>query len=287
MPWTNYHSHTYYCDGKNPPIDYIHEALKQGMAAYGYSSHAPVPFHCEWTIPKRKTEAYLSDIAEIKRAMNKKIEVYLGLEVDYIPGVMGPKHPSVLQLGLDYTIGSIHMVGTFDDGEQWCIDWTYDFFLKGLKEIFHGNMKNAVLRFFGLTREMLHESPPDLLGHLDKIRMHNRQNSLFDEGSAWYKNEMAETLKLVKKQNVILEINTRGHYKAGAGLYPHPNFFGEIRKRDIPVSLNSDAHQPHEITKGFLYGAQLLKENGIDKTWALVDGKWQPFTFDPSHGLFI
>ncbi len=285
MPWTNYHSHTYYCDGKNPPEDYIQEALYQKLPAYGYSSHAPVPFDCEWTIPQRKINNYLNDIKALRSTFRNKIQIYIGLEVDYIPCISGPQHVEIKKLGLDYTIGSIHFVDSFKNGKKWCIDWTPDFFFNGVKNVFNGNIKNAVLRYFELTREMLENSPPDILGHFDKIRMHNNNFSHFDETENWYKNAVEDLLHLIKKKNVIVEINTRGYYKAGSNLYPHPWCYNVIKQLGIPVSINSDAHSPDEITKGYKYAANVLLDSGIDEIWSLVEGKWKPFKFDPVKGI--
>ena len=283
MPWTNYHSHTNYCDGYNKPEEYAKEAVKQGMIAYGYSSHAPVPFLCEWTIPERKIGSYINEINLLKAKYKDEIQLYMGLEVDFIPNVTGPNYPQILKLNPDYTIGSIHFVDQFDNGERWCIDWTEDYFYKGLKQIFYNDVKKTVKRFFELNKQMVCESAPDVIGHLDKIRMHNRD--LFDENNKWYKDEVYDLLKLIKSKNVIIEINTRGYYKAGSRLYPDPFFFKDIKRLNIPVSLNSDAHSPDEITKGYLYAAKILKQEGIDEIWSFIDNKWKPFLFDSVKGI--
>lgn len=285
MPWTNYHSHTYYCDGKNNPQDYIEEAIDQNLIAYGYSSHAPVPFDCDWTVPQIKISQYISDVLQIKNKYSDKIQVYLGLEVDYIPNITGPQHENISTLNLDYNIGSIHFVDSFKDGERWSIDWTYDYFMKGLKEIFNNDAKKCVKRFYELTKMMLSESTPVMIGHFDKIRMYNKNNDLFDENKGWYINEIEDVLKLIKEKNVIIEINTRGHYKAGSEIYPHPSILKQIKKMSIPISVNSDSHKPDEITKGYQYAFEALLNAGIDETWSLVNNKWQPYKFHPVKGL--
>jgi histidinol-phosphatase (PHP family) len=50
MSWTNYHSHCHYCDGKYEPEKYIESALQQGLLAYGFSSHTPLPFETTWAM---------------------------------------------------------------------------------------------------------------------------------------------------------------------------------------------------------------------------------------------
>jgi histidinol-phosphatase (PHP family) len=109
--------------------------------------------------------------------------------------------------------------------------------------------------------------------------------SLFDENDQWYKNEINEVLKLIKKNNTIIEINTRGQYKGGVDIYPNPSVLSTIKKMGIPVSINSDSHKPDELIKGYKYAAEVLKNHGIDEIWSLIDGKWQPFKFDPVKGI--
>ena len=287
MSWTNYHSHTFYCDGQNKAEDYIKEAINQDMPAYGYSSHAPVPFFCEWTIPEKRISAYIKDITEIKRKYIDKIQVYVGLEVDYIPNVTGPLNNRISALDLDYTIGSVHFVDSFDNGERWTIDYTFEHFVKGLRSIFKNNVKRAVQRYFSLTREMISTSKPHIIGHLDKIKMYNKQGNFFNENERWYINEVEETLKLVKAQNIIIEINTRGFYKNKGGLSPGSDHFERIKQLDIPVTINSDSHKPSEITKGYKEAAELLKKAGIDELWILFDSNWKPFKYDIVKGISL
>ena len=64
MSWTNYHSHTNYCDGTNTPEDYIRKALELEMPTYGFSSHAPIPFFdCKWAMKMDDLEGYCGETA--------------------------------------------------------------------------------------------------------------------------------------------------------------------------------------------------------------------------------
>lgn len=280
MPWTNYHSHTQFCDGSDIPELYIENAIKQGMPAYGYSSHAPIKFGAEWTISGDKLEVYLEEVQVIREKYRNKIETYLGLEIDYIPGVTGRNLPVLEFLDLDYFIGSIHFVDAFEDGTFWNIDHTKEFFEKGLTQVFGGNFQHASDRFYELTRQMILEDMPDIIGHLDKIKMYNKGNIFFNETEKWYRNQVEETIKVIKKSGVIVEVNTRGYYRYNQpDLYPSQWIIEKLAKEDIPIILNSDAHAPHEITEGFAYATEKLKEAGVQSLWALIDGKWSDYKY--------
>src|SRR5690349_1115306 len=105
--WANYHTHTFYCDGKGTVDDYVAACREQGVAQIGFSSHAPLPFPCKWCMDLRLLGAYLRDIREARQS-NPDVEIYSGLEIDYIPGVISP---SRFAQDLDYTVGSVHFVG--------------------------------------------------------------------------------------------------------------------------------------------------------------------------------
>src|SRR5687767_9147307 len=101
--WTNYHTHCNFCDGKENPEKYIEQAIKLEMPVLGFSSHAPLPFDCLWCMPTESLDDYLAFI-DAARTRFPEIEIYKGLEVDYIPGTVTP---SDFRSQLDYTIGSV------------------------------------------------------------------------------------------------------------------------------------------------------------------------------------
>lgn len=276
MSWTNYHSHTHFCDGSSAPEEYIKSAIKHELKAYGYSAHAPVNFETDWCIPDQKFHQYIQEIKSIKEKYASQIQTYLGLEVDYIPGVAGKNKHLLHNLPLDYFIGSIHFVDQFEDGTPWNIDHKKEFFDKGLKEIFNNDFKKASERFYELSCEMVEKDKPNVIGHLDKIKMYNNGGEYFNGDEKWYRNQVLSLLKAIKEQDTIVEINTRGYYRYGQhDLYPCNWIVEEMIKMNIPIMLNSDSHAPDELTSGFSYAANELKSLGLKTLWVLYDNKWQ------------
>lgn len=281
MAFTNYHGHCHYCDGKESPEQYVQAALAQQMPAYGFSSHAPLPFDIAWPMQEEASRKYVAEINELKVKYAGQIEIYVGMEVDFIPGVAGPGHQRIRSAGLDYTVGSVHFVDFFPDGHPWEIDGAHQVFLDGLQQIFHGNPEQAVRRYYALIRQMLQEDPPDILGHLDKIKIQSEEGCLFDEQDSWYQEEIAHTLDVIAATDVIVEVNTRGLYKKKS-LEPYPGYriLERMKKMNIPVMLNADAHHPREITAHFTEVASCLQQMGYDHMRILLNKKWQhvPFT---------
>lgn len=223
---------------------------------------------------------YLNELNTIRHETS--VEVYEGLEVDFVPGRISP---SQFKAQLDYTIGSIHFVHAFADGTPWEIDSTLAHFKEGLHHIFDNDVKAAVTQYLALTRQMVEEGKPDIVGHLDKIKMHNTQQFFFDEHEEWYQREMRKTLDTIAANGCIIEINTRGLYqKKTTTTYPSPWLWPEIQKRNIPITLNSDAHLASDLTNGFPSVAQQLAKAGFKKLRILSNGSWKDASFG-EHGI--
>jgi histidinol-phosphatase (PHP family) len=277
--WSNFHTHTKYCDGKGAFNDY----LQAGSKSIGFSSHAPLPFNTPWAMPEDQLQRYLDEINHLKKEHEKTIELYAGLEVDYIPGLLAPTNFNQL----DYTIGSIHFVDAFPDGRHWEIDGLHSLFLEGLHALFNNNPRQAWGRYFELTREMIRQAPPTILGHLDKMKIQNLNSTFFDEQDLWYREEIKQTLDSLKGTDIIVEVNTRGLYqKKSATTYPSPWILAQIKAAGIPITLSSDAHHPGQLFGQFSETAGLLKSIGFKKIKILLHGKWSEVDFD-KNGLLL
>jgi histidinol-phosphatase (PHP family) len=279
--WSNYHSHSKYCDGKGELSEYLLVARSHKIVSMGFSSHAPLPFPCAWCMKAEDLGAYFEDVEHL-RFQNHDLEIYKSLEIDFVPGVSSPFMYRDL---LDYTIGSIHFVDQFADGRRWEIDNTLAVFREGLENIFKGSIRDAVVRYLELTREMIFASAPDIVGHLDKIKMHNLEGKFFDETETWYRHEIEKTLKLIRTGNLIVEVNTRGLYKKKAdSTYPSPWILEKIKDLGIPITLSSDAHHTSEIMGVFHETAGALFRQGFRTLSVMTEGKWQQLPFN-EHGI--
>lgn len=280
MPWTNYHSHSHYCDGKEAPELHIQAAIEKGFLAFGCSSHAYVPFEQSWSMKKEQEEAYCKEIKDLKEKYQGAIDIYLSLEVDYIPGMIGAGQMKE-KLGLDYTVGSVHFVDAFENGRPWAIDGTLIRFEQGLEEKYQGDIEAAVKRYYALSQQMLEEDCPEVLGHMDKIKMHNKGEKYFEETDKWYQETVLNFLESVRESGTIVEVNTRGLYKKKCSTpYPSPWILKHMQQMQIPIMLNSDSHHPDDIDKFFPETTQLLHEIGFRKMRILLGGEWQNRDFD-------
>lgn len=260
----NYHTHTSYSDGKAEPEEFIKEAIHQGFKAIGFSEHAPLSFDNTFSLAREKIEEYVNEIRFLKKKYNGVIEIFLSLEIDYIPEISTGFNAIKEQYGLDYVIGSVHLVK--NNSSLWFIDGAdialYD---DGIKNIFKNDIRFAVETYFKQVCDMINIEKPDIIGHVDKIKMNNKDR-FFHTSENWYIKLLDQLIETICNNNCIVEINTRGIYKQRyLELFPSPYIIKKLAVRNVSFVLSSDAHHPKEISEGFEETFFKLNDFGIEK----------------------
>ena len=288
MSWTNFHTHTTFCDGHAEPVVFVEAALEQQVSVLGFSSHAPVSFINRWTMNPLRLRDYVAEIHRLKNLYAGQIDLHCGLEVDYFPDVLTSCQALYEEVPLDYKIGAVHFIGTYPDGMHWCIDGPNDVFRQGLDTLLGGDSHAAVARYFSYHRTMVKEMQVDVVAHFDKIKIQYRPDGCgLPESDPFYARELMQTLEAFKEIGSIVEISTRGLAKGTiTDFYPSAWVVKEMFRMGIPVTLNSDAHRPGDITGFFEQAAAFLYETGYRELMVLRDGVWQPVSFSPA-GLLI
>ena len=262
MQLANYHTHTNFSDGSDFPEIYIKKAIALGHHSIGISDHAPIPYYPQkWNMPMEQLHQYLDHINNLKSLFEDQIKVLTSLEIDYIPDLVNPLIDFIPKNSLDYTIGSIHYLGKLKKGELFGFELLGSQLPKGLHEVFNDNVVKMVEAYYGNLREMIQYFTPDIVGHLDRIKIINRHQHYFDEQENWYQDELKETMHVLAQTKAVMEINTKSIY----GLKeqdPYPSYWviALAKKYNIPIVLSSDAHQPQFIDSGFKEVEAVLSE---------------------------
>ncbi|MBX2816181.1 MAG: histidinol-phosphatase [Saprospiraceae bacterium] len=273
----NYHCHSHFSDGQGTPLDYVMMALPMKLASCGFSDHAPIPDRNESSMPVKALERYGNVIDFLKSSYGNRLDIYKGLEVDYIPNVISTQSEHILEAELDYTIGAVHYVERFNDNKLFGFESSQSIVERGINDIFGSNVKDFVVRYFELIREMLDKSDPTIVAHLDRIKKINTWRPFFDESDLWYRDQIDLTLRKIADHGVIMEVNTKGYYKNQISeTYPSRWILERSNELNIPVHLASDAHQPQDVISGFRHGIHTLRAAGYREMTIMLDGIWQP-----------
>jgi histidinol-phosphatase (PHP family) len=271
----NYHTHTHHCDGHGEPNEYAEAALRKGMPRLGFSGHNVVPFPTNWTMPAERLESYLREVREARERCRGELEIFLGMEVDFIPGLISAKSPAILALGLDFVIGSVHFIGPSDGDHEWTVDGPREEIETALKDGFGGDSRKLVERYYRLVAAMAETAAPDIIAHFDVVKKNNRDGRFFSEDAPWYRAAVARALDAVRGSGSVLEINTGGVVRNTSGaFYPSPWILQEAHQRDIPVVVSSDAHHPDNLDGKFTEAVQLLRGVGYRTQRQLTGRGW-------------
>ena len=77
--------------------------------------------------------------------------------------------------------------------------------------------------------------------------------------------DIQNALDRIAKTGVAMEVNTSGTIKALKEIHPMPIMLLEMRKRNIPVVLGSDAHAPERVCADFMPALTVLEEAGYEE----------------------
>lgn len=243
----NFHSHTQFCDGHATMRDFVAAAIGQGFTDYGFSPHSPIPFDSPCNIKMENVENYFHEFESLKEEFKNKINLYKSFEIDYIDSSWGPSNPYFDTLNLDYKIGSVHFIP--HNGTHIDTDGSFNNFKIKMETFFNNDIRYVVDTFYRQTLEMINAGGFDIIGHFDKIGQNAGYFQPGIEEEQWYAKWIDKVITAIKDCNIIVEINTKSlaqHHR----FFPNERYFHLLKKYEIPVIFNSDAHHPDLINAG-------------------------------------
>ena len=250
---SNFHSHCTFCDGRSIPADFVRFAIANHFRAYGFSSHAPLPFETFWNMPKDDMQEYLQEIGRLKEKHKDELEIYVGLEIDYLDPTYNASIPYFQEMPLDYRISSVHFLPKSEELSEKnmiSIDGSFNDFKISLNNFFGGDIRKMVTRYYQSVKEMIEAGGFDIVGHIDKIYMYSQLCDNFYFSARWYQDLVHEVFELIAQKGMIVEVNTKN-------------------------LINSDCHYPDLIDSGIKETVDILKKEGICTARELINGVWE------------
>ena len=269
MRYEDWHTHNKLCKHAVGSIeDYIKKAIELDLNVIGISDHFPyeylaselptldqIPYE-EYAMPLYDLDNYMLQLEKLREKYIDKIHIRFAFEIDYFKhqDYMLNKYLKKYIDKLDYILGSVHVLfgkaGTFafDDGR----------FLNKYKE--YSVNDEVYIEFYNSLQDMI-KSPTfelDIVTHFDLPKKFDKRV----EDKNMVMEKATETLELVKKHDLMIEINTSGLRKKTKEQYPSEEIIREMYELDIPILLGSDAHNPKEVAYKFKEITNLLKNIG-------------------------
>lgn len=245
----DYHMHTPLCKHADGPMEaYVQRGIELGLRQIGFSEHNPLPGGLAANVRMEEAELdyYVQRVIELQYRYRGRIEVLLGLEMDYLEGLESYCQQQIARHPWDYIIGSIHYL----DPECRTSSWPRNY---------AGNISELYERYFQLVRKLARSGLCDIIAHFDlpKRTGHGLPGPLADSVRC--------TLDEIKKADLCLEINMSGLRHAELAQpepYPSHAIIEQALAMGIPLMVSSDAHAPQQVGLGFAAMAGFLASKG-------------------------
>lgn len=262
------HIHSPYCPhGSSDSFSqYIERGIELGYTEMTFTEHAPLPASFQDPTPKKdsgmnedKLQAYIHDLQQLKEKYKNKITIHIGLEVDYIEGHEQETTQFLNKWGkyLDDAILSVHFLKC-PSGRYICLDYSPQAFQQLVEEF---SSLKAVYEKYYETLQMSIESnlgndKPKRIGHITLVKKFQQQFPIdFDDSPL-----IEQTLRLIKKENLSLDVNGAGLIKPLCQqFYPPLNWVKRAKEMEIDLVYGSDAHKAKDLGVGL----NELKENKL------------------------
>jgi histidinol-phosphatase (PHP family) len=312
MKYCCLHTHTVFCDGKNTVEEMCAAAFNKGFVSLGFSAHAPITkktgVKTVWHLPDEKLPAYIDEVLSAKKRWRGKLQVYLGLEIDYLAGIAGPADRDWQELPLDFRIGSVHypappagLPKTVFVENNFSVDMPGEGFARGFENYFNCDGQALFNCYYDALNAMIRAGGFDIVGHLDLVKRNNRfmpgdalprgKNAddfiVFNPGDPLYQKRLTETADLIAAENkkpaqagpIVVEANTGGLIrKRIAEPYPSEAAIKLLCARNIPMTINADAHSTEQLGGYYPEAAECMRRAGYQHQCIFEDEKWKSDT---------
>lgn len=265
MIFSNYHTHTTYCDGNDAPETLVLKAIELGCPEIGFTGHSFTWFDPSYCMLKEDVVNYRLELEELKEKYKRQIKVLIGIEQDY--------YCDESTEGFDYVIGSVHYV--LKDGNYIPVDETQEMFIDDVKKHYDGDYYAFAEDYYSTVAKVYEKTKCDIIAHFDLFtKFNNAAKSdvtseacdfpLFDTTDPRYVDAALKALSRLKSSPALFEVNLSG-LKRGEGSEPYPQSFilDEINAAKKSVILSADCHNRESLIDGFDESYQKLLSLGF------------------------
>lgn len=239
------HSHTPLCKhAVGTPAEYAAVAESRGLKGIIITCHGPLPdgLGIDHRMAPEEFDRYIELVAAAREEFAGRVDVRLGLESDYFPGIEAWAEKLHARAPLHHVLGSVHMqVGHYRakyfTGDPFAYQQLY----------FQHLAESAETRLF------------DTLAHPDLVKNDSPRDWEFSR----IESDIARALDRIARTGVAMELNTSGLLKSVPEMNPGPQMLAMIRERGIPVVLGADAHRPSRVADCYEEALRMLANLGF------------------------
>ncbi len=240
------HVHSPFCGHTVGAVEsFAWKAWRRNLKGLIFTCHNPMPdnYSPSTRMAEKDLPRYIQMVAGLREDFGKILDIRLGLECDFFPGFEDFLKEQVKAQPYDYIIGSVHP------------------FFPEYRTRYKGKTPRETQEtYFDLLAQAAESGIYDCLAHPDLIKCVTPNDWAFED----LQDPIRACLDRVAAAGIALELNTSGLYKQYPEVNPGAGFLAEMKDRDIPVVLGSDAHQPERLADFFEGALELLQEIGYE-----------------------
>lgn len=247
------HCHTPLCKhAEGEPEEYCAHALRRGLKGIIFTCHAPLPdgLSADVRMADSQFDTYVAMVERARLAYAGRLDVRLGLESDFSPGLEPWLEALHRRVPLHHVLGSVHYQVKFYRK----LFFTGDVF--EYQKTYYDHL--AMAAETGLFDTLAH---PDLIKNEAPTEWHFPRIRPFVEAS----------LDRIAATGVAMELNTSGMLKAIREMNPGLAQLALMQARGIPVVLGADAHCPERVADGYEAALLALHQVGYREVNIVLD----------------
>ena len=257
MSYSNCHTHTVFCDGKNTPEEMAQAAFATGCTCLGFSVHSPMSTAADWTIAPERLPAYTAEIRRLQQQFRGRLEILHGIELDRNFAHVDPSE-------FDYIIGAVHQI--VKNGHVYDVDYTREMLKDCAEKEFGGDFLALAKHYYDDFAAFVCEVRPTIVAHFDLIEKFNEDQTLFSTNDPAYQAiaTAAADRILDACPDILFEVNTGAMYRLGkADPYPMPFMLNHLKRRGAKVIITADAHCTDALSFAFDKAREACERAGL------------------------
>lgn len=236
----NFHAHTQWCDGHDTLETIAMAAADLGFRYFGFTPHSPLPIESPCNMLADNLPHYRAEFERVKARLAGRMELFIGVEIDYLGSLWGPSSAMFAPGNFDFSIGSVHFIPA-QDGRWVDIDGRFERFKERMASNFHNDIRYVTEMFYRQSHDMLDAGGFDILGHFDKISQNASYFRPGIEEEDWYVKLLDDYIDHIIATGYIVEINTKAFEEHGR-FFPHRRHWKRLADAGVDLCVNSDAH---------------------------------------------
>ncbi|MEM6821829.1 MAG: histidinol-phosphatase HisJ family protein [Verrucomicrobiota bacterium] len=249
------HMHTPLCNhAYGEPEEYASVALRRGLKGITVTCHCPLPDKISYAIRMTPDEwdAYVAMVERARKAFEGKLDVRLGIESDFLPGLEPWLEKLHQRSDLDYVLGSVHP--HMQEYKERYLRWDWPAFHR---------------QYFDSLAEAAETGLFDCISHPDIVK---------NQGTEHWNLEalmphIESKLDRIAETGLAMELNTSGLQKTLPEMNPAPEILAAMKKRGIPVVIGADAHVPERVADDYEDALRLLQTIGYTEVRYFLERK--------------